>query len=280
MTPFLFGSSKRPLFGVLHEPASGDARSGVLLCPPIGQEHVRTYWAFRQIASALSRTGHHVLRFDWSGVGDSAGDLEDASIERWLDDVEVASQELRDATGVARLVIVGMRLGAALAALSLAQTRPEAIVLWEPVWSGARYLADLEVLDAAAVADPKRFWHRWPATIRSVVGDALPRVAQQRTRDSGELLGMRLSDRLKADIRGIAPSAFGDLGGTRTTIVESGTSALELLHALQRAGAAPVLKTTHLNARFRDHRQIEELLLAGDALPAIVEAVGDVVQVG
>lgn len=273
MTPLLFGDSKRPLFGVMHEPPSGEGSVGVLLCPPIGQEHVRTHWAFRQLAAGLARAGYYVLRFDWSGVGDSSGDIETATIPRWLEDAEVASQELRDATGVSKVIVVGMRLGAALAALSAKQIRPAAVVLWEPVWSGTKYLVELETLDQALVGDPKRFWYRWPPGFRKVFGARFPSVAQERKRVGGDVLGMRLTAQLRAGIEAIEARSFEGLGGTRVVVVESGTSATELVKALSSAGASPEVRSTRLDARFRDPAQIEELLLPGDAVRAIVDAV-------
>ena len=81
MTPFFFGDSAAPLLGVLHEPPPAIAKShGVLLCPPIAQEHIRTHWALRQIAVSLAKAGYHCLRFDWFGVGDSAGELRQATV--------------------------------------------------------------------------------------------------------------------------------------------------------------------------------------------------------
>lgn len=273
MTPFLFGESKRPLFGVMHEPSDTSSRSGVLLCPPIGQEHVRTHWAFRQLALALARAGHHVLRFDWYGVGDSAGQLDGARVDGWLDDADVACQELRDATGVARVAIVGMRLGAALAALSVGRTRPSALVLWEPVWSGARYLAELEGVERALLADTRRYWHRWPVSVRQLVGGVLPSVAQRRMSGADELVGMTMSSGLRADIEAIEATRFVDLGGTPVVVIESGTPADDLVATLRRAGARPAVERTRLEARFDDPEQTEELLLPGDALAAIVGAV-------
>ena len=105
------------------------------------------HWAFRRLASMLSRDGFHVLRFDWSGTGDSWGETTDGTFETWLADIGLAAQELRDASAARSVAIVGMRLGAALAALACAQgLEAERLVLWEPVVTGRRYIAELEAL--------------------------------------------------------------------------------------------------------------------------------------
>ncbi len=153
----MFGSSRRPLFGV-HEPPRSTAakRTPVLLCYPGVQEYNMAHWAFRRLSGMLAREGHHTLRFDWTGSGDSAGDPSDAGIDDWLDDVRAAEQELRDATSASAISIVGMRLGASLAALACPREGIECIVLWEPVVTGKRYVDELEALHAS---QSMRFLH-------------------------------------------------------------------------------------------------------------------------
>ncbi len=55
MNPFYFGSSKRPLFGIHHPPKSDIQRNlGVILCPAIGQDYMRTHRGLKQLAIQLS----------------------------------------------------------------------------------------------------------------------------------------------------------------------------------------------------------------------------------
>ena len=62
MNPFYFGTSQRPLFGIHHPPKSSDVRaSGVVLCPAIGQDYMRTHRGLKQLALQLSKAGFHVL---------------------------------------------------------------------------------------------------------------------------------------------------------------------------------------------------------------------------
>lgn len=149
MKPFFFGPSALPRYGLLHPPSGERARkTGVLLCYPGVQEYNISHWAFRKLAGLLTRAGFPVLRFDWAGTGDSAGEISDGRVETWLTDVDLASQELKDAAEVQKISIVGMRLGAALAARAVAgKVAAEDLVLWEPVLSGKRYLAEMEALD-------------------------------------------------------------------------------------------------------------------------------------
>jgi alpha/beta superfamily hydrolase len=145
VNPILFGSAPKSLFGVYHPPKADQARStGVVLCYPFGQEYMRAHRAFRQMAMQLSRAGFHVLRFDYFGTGDSSGEATDASFDQWVDDANVAADELEATAEVSRVAFIGLRLGAAIAAAAAARrTDVEAVVMWDPVVHGEGYLAEL-----------------------------------------------------------------------------------------------------------------------------------------
>jgi pimeloyl-ACP methyl ester carboxylesterase len=107
------------------------------------------HWAFRRLSSMLAREGFHVMRFDWSGTGDSWGETVHGTVDGWLEDFSQAAQELRDSSGAESLSIVGMRLGAAIASLAAAKARvADDLVLWDPVVTGAAYIRELESFDA------------------------------------------------------------------------------------------------------------------------------------
>jgi uncharacterized protein len=155
MTPFYFGSSSRPLFGIYHPPATRPVRdTGVVLCAPVGHEYVRAHRLLRSLATTLSKSGYHVLRFDYSGCGDSSGDAEACDLRQWTSDVGSAIDELKDTAGIAKVSLVGMRIGASLAMLaSKRRTDIEALVLWDPVVDGASYLAAVERLHREFLAN-------------------------------------------------------------------------------------------------------------------------------
>ena len=90
-----------PRFGLYH-PANGEGSRGrgVLICPPIAHEHIRSHRALRFLAVQLARAGFDVLRFDYFAVGDSAGDSEEARVAHWQAYVGAAAGEREDAGGV------------------------------------------------------------------------------------------------------------------------------------------------------------------------------------
>ena len=136
MTSFHFGSRQRRLFGY-YEPAQGNFSKvrAVLLCHPMGNEQIFAYRTMRQLAARLVRAGFHVLRFDYFGTGDSYGDTGEGDLASWCEDIETAIEELKDITGVTKVNLVGLRLGANLSA-RVAADRPKEIgklILWEPL---------------------------------------------------------------------------------------------------------------------------------------------------
>ena len=94
MKPVYFGKTGKQLFGVYHEPQARRAvDAAVLLCYPLVQEYMRTHWALRKLAGLLAREGHHVLRFDYTGTGDSTGDVETGSVTQWCADIRLAAAD-------------------------------------------------------------------------------------------------------------------------------------------------------------------------------------------
>jgi uncharacterized protein len=207
MIPFFFGSAERRLFGA-YEPARGERASArsVVLCNPWGQEYLRAHRSMRQLSAMLAASGYHALRFDYFGSGDSAGEMVEADLRGWERDIETAIEELNDMAGTSRVTLVGMRLGASLAArVALSRARAvEALVLWDPVVSGTEYLEGLERLESAR--------HR-PA--RSA------RVRPAAVGGGREILGFPLTQALANEIRAIDLAALAPRLPARTLLVLS-----------------------------------------------------------
>jgi alpha-beta hydrolase superfamily lysophospholipase len=97
---------------------AGPARVAVLMCPTWGDEELGAHRPLRELALALARAGVAVLRLDLPGEGDSF-ELLDPDADRpsaWMQTLGLALAELRARSGAPRLVVLGLRLGALLAA--------------------------------------------------------------------------------------------------------------------------------------------------------------------
>jgi uncharacterized protein len=146
MEPFYFGTDEKRLFGIHHAPARGARRSSaVVLCYPMGPEYFIAHRAFRQLSLRLAEAGFHVLRFDFYGCGDSAGESDEGEVKQWLEDIGAAVDEIKDLSGAAKVSLTGARLGATLSALAASRRADvESIVLWDPIVKGAAYVRELE----------------------------------------------------------------------------------------------------------------------------------------
>jgi pimeloyl-ACP methyl ester carboxylesterase len=155
--PLWFGPTERPLFGWAHLPEGNRARAGVVLCPPLGPEYNAAYATLRLLAEQLAAEGFVVLRIDYDGTGDSAGEEDDPDrLPAWEASVRHALGLLREA-GLARLALVGMRFGSALAALAArSEGGVDCVVLWDPVYSGKSYLAEQRLLGASVFGESVR----------------------------------------------------------------------------------------------------------------------------
>ncbi|QBQ98402.1 alpha/beta hydrolase [Paraburkholderia pallida] len=117
MIPVVFDGA----FGWLH-PAEG--RMGVVLCNPFGYDALCTHRGWRKLAERIAAAGMPVLRFDYPGTGDAEGMEDDPGrVEAWLASLGAAVRHLRATTGVTRVALVGLRLGATLAALAAERLR-------------------------------------------------------------------------------------------------------------------------------------------------------------
>jgi len=143
MNPFYFGTDRRRLFGIhsLRGPGTG-AKLGVVLCNPFGREAIRAHRLYRVMADRLSRSGCDVMRFDYFGTGDSAGEDGEVDLEGFALDLGAAHRELMERAGTAQVCWLGMRLGA-MVAQRARESQPAGLartIFWDPVFDGRDYL--------------------------------------------------------------------------------------------------------------------------------------------
>jgi pimeloyl-ACP methyl ester carboxylesterase len=106
------------LVGILHHPRQ-PGTTGVVLCHGMlstkdGEKHLAS-------AQALAARGHLVLRFDFSGRGESQGDLMGMTFTRELGEALQAVAELRR-RGARRVALAGSSMGGAVSILAAARS--------------------------------------------------------------------------------------------------------------------------------------------------------------
>ncbi|MCB9066932.1 MAG: hypothetical protein H6629_03880 [Calditrichae bacterium] len=256
---FYFDSNGKSLLGVYHAPAfSNDRQHGVVLCYPFGQEYVRTHRLFKQMAVRLSRDGYHVLRFDYFGTGDSAGELTDATINIWQENVHNAIEELHDCGDVQSVSLIGLRLGGAIAALAGAASGDvHSIALWDTVSNGETYWQSLETQH-----------QNWLISHL---------VKPQSAGDVREIVGFTISDAFEKSVRQLDLSALQQSPAQHILILsnsENGVSGLE--NHLQKSGSQVKSQQIPEQQVWQESASLENFLVPNNSLQAIQDWLDEV----
>jgi pimeloyl-ACP methyl ester carboxylesterase len=220
-----FGPRDAPLFGVYQPPLTdADRDTGVVICNPFGPEYTSSHRALRQLGIRLARAGFHLLRFDYRGSGDSSGDGEEVELDSLTADAGCAIEFLKDMAGLSKVALVGLRLGASVAALVASGRRDvERLVLWEPVISGERYLDELWAMHAGWLDG--RPW--------------IPLAHGRGDDATWEVVGYPLAPRARAGIAALSLQRLAQRPARRVLVVADagGEPVAQLAEALRGLGA-------------------------------------------
>jgi uncharacterized protein len=146
MEHYYLGSKERKLYSVYYEPGvSVNNSKAVILCYPVGQEYIRCHRMYSNLANKLVKEGMHVVKFDYAGTGDSYGYFSSVSIEEWVSNIKEIADELVSGTGARQLYIVGVRMGALLAARYAEEGNVDGLVFLSPVFNGKTFLDEIIV---------------------------------------------------------------------------------------------------------------------------------------
>ncbi len=157
-TPFFFGPIEKQMFGTFYS-GKPSANFAVLICPPLGQEYMRTHWLIRNIASSLNRKGAPVMRFDFYGQGDSSGETRQARLNDITGSLIHAAQELRTRSGQRQIQLIAFRASALVAEHCRAKLGPDVKLIYiDPPQSGAEYIQQLRKVQSDYWTEA--FYHR------------------------------------------------------------------------------------------------------------------------
>lgn len=129
------------MYAVHHAPSPDAPLAPVLVhVHGLGVEQITLYRQEVRIARAAAALGFPVLRVHARGHGDSAGDFADVTLDSLVEDARAAADEARRRSGRDRVLWLGVRFGALVAALA-ARSRDDGagFVLWEPVHAPAEF---------------------------------------------------------------------------------------------------------------------------------------------
>jgi len=134
-SPLVFECQNEQLFGIVHAPQQPDSqfkKTGVLIVVGGPQYRVGSHRQFLLLARRLAENGYPVMRFDYRGMGDSTGKLND--FENVNYDIAAAIDNfVQVIPGLEKIIIWGL-CDAASAAMFYAPTDPrvKGLVLLNP----------------------------------------------------------------------------------------------------------------------------------------------------
>lgn len=122
-TPIVFQNRNgHRLFGILHEPENRpDNGMGVLLLSPGVKMRAGPQCLYRRMTDMFVGLGYPVLRFDFHGLGDAEGELQETlladvynhiEVGRYVDDTIDAVDWMQTRCGVSRVIVSGLCGGA------------------------------------------------------------------------------------------------------------------------------------------------------------------------
>ncbi len=197
-----------PVFAELHAADDGPSQNVVLLCAPFGWDELCTHRTMRAWADALAQSGHHALRFDLPGTGDSGGTPDDAGlVERWCAAVTDASAWLRETHAAPRVVAIGIGLGGILATRALADGAPiDDLILWGAPARGSSLVREMRAFATVAGGN------------RAPIGGYDPRTVDD---GSLEAAGFLLRPQTVLDLEGLDLTALAipDPSGRRVLLL-------------------------------------------------------------
>ncbi len=128
------------IYYVIHRPEV-DARAKVLLAGPLPDERTHAHLTWIRWARLLAHRGFEVMRFDYSGTGESEGRFETATLSRWMEEVVFCLERL-GGDGSKPVVIHGLRMGGLIGARAFQEGYGDAVIAWDPSISGEALMID------------------------------------------------------------------------------------------------------------------------------------------
>lgn len=134
-------SKNGKLFRAYAQPNT-ESKEVVMICNALGEEAKASFGVLSNLANLLWSKGWSIVRFDYSGTGDSEGTWFTISFQDWLNNCVDVLDDIKRCMHPVRIVVIGVRLGANIAAKLAATQHPEqliGLVLWAPILNLQHY---------------------------------------------------------------------------------------------------------------------------------------------
>jgi hypothetical protein len=191
----LFFADDGRLFGIYHCATGYPQGHGVVVCPPLFHEYYRSHYTIKRIATELARKGFDVLRFDYSGTGDSKGSIPDRPFETWSRDIGEAISALRKLGSYSNVSVVAARFSASLALPWQGEFRN--FICWDSVLDSRLYFEQIDATNNATLAEHGSMSEkeRWIHAQNDFLSTGVPRatIEQDLTRFTMRIVEDRMS---------------------------------------------------------------------------------------
>jgi len=148
--PLILTTGKEYLYSVFyvpHEPPNGGKGHVVIICPPIAHERNNSYRVLVHLAKKIAIEGTAVVRFDYTGTGDSGGTFADIEVDTCIANICKVASVMQMHGKITRISLIGVRLGAIFATIaSQLMERANDLILIDPVIDLKVYLKELEYI--------------------------------------------------------------------------------------------------------------------------------------
>lgn len=202
--PFFLDGPNGKLFAVHHPPHDENLGKGCFLyVQPLAEEMNRCRQMVSLQARRLAELGYGTLILDLFGTGDSYGDYQDGTWERWRADIK-AGVDFLEHKGYSNLAFWGVRHGALLALDVASEMQSQRrLLLWQPTLNGRAALTQiLRIQIAASIASKEK---ETTAELRQRLGDG----------ETVELSGYQTSGELATALDSMHASKYFHLPDTK-----------------------------------------------------------------
>lgn len=150
--PFWINNTSNAIFCWIHIPKNHlISNEAIIVCNPLGYEYSHAHRTIRHLCDAIAQSGNICLRFDYHGTGNSCSDLFSADlINEFINNIDQASHHLIEQYNIEKISLLGLRLGATLAAEYCRKHQIENLILWCPFIKGKTYVREAKALEKLA----------------------------------------------------------------------------------------------------------------------------------
>lgn len=199
---------------------------GWIFCNPFLEEKAFSQSVYVALARRMAGQGHFVLRFDYTGDGDSEGDVASTGLNDWVQDVIDAAAFADEQFGLKRPRLFGLRLGVAVALLAAPAVHAVQVLAWEPIVRGEAYLQELLMLNVTT----QLATYKHVREDRKVLRERLARGESVNV--AGHEIGQRMAESLETYRLADAVRACGCAVGIVTALKTEGAAPARELQAL------------------------------------------------